>query len=261
MKNKNKPIGIFDSGVGGLTVVNHLLEVLPNENFIFFADSANIPYGNKDKKLLKQLVIDDISFISKFDIKAIVVACNTADSIIDKNIKDFAKVDIIRPIKSTAKLAVKETKNKKIGIMATEATCLSESYIKAIKKIDETIEVYQQPCPLLASYIEDQNCFNNEELMLDLLKQYLSPLLEKEVDTIILGCTHYPLVLKYLTSIAGYINFVSSSLATVLEVKKLLKEKELLSDKVYLREFFTSGDTKEFKEKIDIFITSDVKKN
>lgn len=260
MKNKNKPIGIFDSGVGGLTVVNHLLEVLPNENFIFFADNANIPYGNKNKKHLKQLVIDDIRFVSKFDIKAIAIACNTADSVIDKKIKEIAKVDIIRPIKSTAKLAVKETKNKKIGVMATKATCLSKNYLKAINKYDDTIEVYQQPCPLLAGYIENQNCFNNEELMLEVLKQYLKPLLEKEVDTIILGCTHYPLALKYLTTLAKDINFVSSSLATVLEIEKLLKKKNLLADKIHLREFYTNGDIEEFKEKTDKFITKDINK-
>ena len=102
MEKRNKPIGIFDSGVGGLTVVNHLLEVLPNENFIFFADSANIPYGNKDRKQLKKLVADDINFISKFDIKAIIIACNTADSVISQKIKKLVNVDIIRPIESTA---------------------------------------------------------------------------------------------------------------------------------------------------------------
>ena len=180
MEKRNKPIGIFDSGVGGLTVVNHLLEVLPNENFIFFADSANIPYGNKDRKQLKKLVADDINFISKFDIKAIIIACNTADSVISQKIKKLVNVDIIRPIESTAKAAVEQTKNKKIGIMATNATSLSNSYIKAIKKYDKTIEVYQQPCPLLAGYIENQNYFNNEEIMTDLIKQYLTPLLEKK---------------------------------------------------------------------------------
>ncbi len=260
MEKRNKPIGIFDSGVGGLTVVNHLLEVLPDENFIFFADSANVPYGNKDKKTIKKLVIENIKFVSKFDIKAILIACNTADSIINKEIKNIAKVDIVGPIKSTVKLAVKQTKNKKIGIMATSATCRSKSYIKAIKKCDENIEVYQQPCPLLVSYIEDQNYFNDEEIMLNLLKEYLTPLLEKEVDTIILGCTHYPLALKYLTVLAKDMNFVSSSLAPVLEAEKLLKEKDLTADKIHTREFYTSGDLQSFKEKTDLFITSDIKK-
>lgn len=260
MEKRNKPIGIFDSGVGGLTVVNHLLEVLPDENFVFFADSANVPYGNKDKKLLRKLVINNINFISQFDIKVIVLACNTADSIIDKKIRNIAKVEIVGPVKSTAKLAVKQTKNKKIGVMATTATCLSNSYIKAVKEYDETVEVFQQPCPLLVSYIEDQNYFNNEQLMLDLLRQYLNPLLEKEVDTIILGCTHYPLALKYLTVLAKDINFVSSSLATVLEAEKLLKEKDLLADRVHLREFYTSSDVETFKEKTNLFITSDIEK-
>ncbi|HQB32685.1 MAG TPA: glutamate racemase, partial [Erysipelotrichaceae bacterium] len=104
MENKNKPIGIFDSGVGGLTVVNHLLEVLPKENFIFFADSANVPYGNKDTDTLRKLVLDDIDFICSFDIKALIVACNTADSVIDKKIRDLVPVDIIGPIVSTARL-------------------------------------------------------------------------------------------------------------------------------------------------------------
>ena len=260
MEKRNKPIGIFDSGVGGLTVVNHLLEVLPNENFIFFADSANIPYGNKDRKQLKKLVADDINFISKYDIKAIIIACNTADSVISQKIKKLVNVDIIRPIESTAKAAVEQTKNKKIGIMATNATCLSNSYIKAIKKYDKTIEVYQQPCPLLAGYIENQNYFNNEEIMTDLIKQYLTPLLEKEVDTIILGCTHFPLALKYLTAVANDINFVSSSLATVLETRKLLKKKDLLADTVHIREFYTNADIDDIKKKIDLFITTDIDK-
>lgn len=260
MEKKNKPIGIFDSGVGGLTVVNHLLEVLDKENFIFFADNANVPYGNKDKKTLKKLVNDDIDFISQFDVKAIIIACNTADSIIDQKTKDKFTVDIIGPIKATAKMAVKQTKNKKIGIMATSATCKNRAYIKAIKQLDETIEVYQQPCSLLASYIENKQCFNNEFLMHDLLNQYLNPLLKKDVDTIILGCTHYPLALNYLKDLTQNINFISSSLATVLETKRILEEKELLADKTHIREFYTSGDLDEFKEKINNFIIKDIPK-
>ncbi|MGI6608422.1 MAG: glutamate racemase [Erysipelotrichaceae bacterium] len=260
MESKNKPIGIFDSGVGGLTVINHLLEVLPNENFIFFADSANIPYGNKDKKQLKKLVTDDIKFLSGFNIKAIIVACNTADSVINQEIKKHSKVDIIRPIKSTAKLAVRQTKNKKIGVLATRATCLSNDYLNEIKKHDETVEVYQQPCPLLASYIENQDYFNNREIMTDLIKQYLISLLEKEVDTIILGCTHYPLALEYLKPLAENVNFVSSSLAAVLETEKLLTDKDMLADKVHTRIFYTNADVEEFKQKTELFITADIEK-
>ncbi|HPW54065.1 MAG TPA: glutamate racemase [Erysipelotrichaceae bacterium] len=260
MENKNKPIGIFDSGVGGLTVVNHLLEVLPKENFIFFADSANVPYGNKDTDTLRKLVLDDIDFICSFDIKALIVACNTADSVIDKKIRDLVPVDIIGPIVSTARLASQKTKNKRIGVMATEATCNSQSYIKALSRYDKTTEIYQQPCPLLASYIEDQDCFSNEQVMTDLLKQYLTPLLEKEVDTIILGCTHYPLALKYLTALAPSINFVSSSLAIALETEKLLKKNGLIADKVQTREIYTSGKVKEFKKKTNLFITKNIRK-
>lgn len=244
-----KPIGIFDSGIGGLTVVKQLMKLLPSEQLIYFGDTARIPYGTKSKKLIEQYAIEDARFLLRYDIKALVVACNTASSLAMDVLLDYLDIPVIGVVMPGAEAAIKLTRNKKIGVIGTIATINSNSYTIQIHKRLKEAKVYAQPCPLLVPLVEEG--WLNDEVTIMTLKKYLPEMISEQVDTLILGCTHYPLLDKTIQKIMGnHVKLIDSGKETAKAVKRVLIETNLLnqSDKIGPDKFFISDIPMKFEE-------------
>jgi glutamate racemase len=244
-----KPIGIFDSGIGGLTVVKQLMELLPNEQLIYFGDTARIPYGTKSKKLIEQYAIEDTRFLLQYNIKILVVACNTASSLAMDVLLDYLEIPVIGVVIPGAEAAVELTRNKKIGVIGTIATINSNSYTIQIHKHLKEAKVYAQPCPLLVPLVEEG--WLNDEITIMTLKKYLPEMISEKVDTLILGCTHYPLLENTIQQIMGnHVKLIDSGKETAKAVKRVLIETNLLnqSDKIGPDKFFVSDIPMKFEE-------------
>ena len=188
----NRYIGVFDSGLGGLTAVKEIMKELPNENIVYFGDTGRVPYGTRSEETIMKYVRDDIRFLQSFDVKMIVIACGTASSVALPAIKEECPVPIVGVVDATAYQAVRVTKNKKIGVIGTPGTIKSNSYVKLIQAHDSSIQIYKQACPLFVPIVENGH-FNTPVTKL-LVEEYLSDIRDAGVDTLILGCTHYPLL-------------------------------------------------------------------
>jgi glutamate racemase len=267
MSLSRKAIGIFDSGVGGLTVVKQVFEKLPFENVIYFGDTARTPYGPRSSEIVRKFSVQDISFLSTQGVKLIVVACNTASAVALDYLKKIFQLPLMGVIVPGSKAAVKATKNGRIGVIGTAGTIRSESYTRAIKKIDHKIKVFGYPCPLFVSLAEEG--YINKKATYLIAQEYLTPLKKQKIDTLVLGCTHYPLLKKVISTVIGEkVTLIDSAEETALEVKRILESKDSLnpdksepSYKFYVSDFpekfiqigerFLGGKIKEVK-KIDI---------
>ncbi|MDR3092328.1 MAG: glutamate racemase [Endomicrobium sp.] len=249
-KNKkinNNPIGIFDSGFGGLTVMSAINKALPLESLIYFGDTAHVPYGTKSKNAVIKFSKEIVAFLIEHKVKLIVIACNTASAFALPILQKTLKVPVIGVIEPGSKAAVRVSKNKKIGVIGTEGTVQSGAYLKEINKIKKT-NVYQQACPLFVPLVEEG--WTNSEITNSIVQKYIKPLLNKNIDTLVLGCTHYPLLRKVLEkNINKNIVLIDSAKATTHEVKNVLNQKSLLADgkqKNFLK-FYVSDNPKKFK--------------
>lgn len=203
----NRPIGVFDSGIGGITVLRELAKVFPHESFIYLGDTARLPYGSKSPETVKKYLLQNMKFLISRNVKAIVVACNTASTQVNED--SFEGLPIYNVIDPGAKLACKITENKKIAVLATRATISSDSYTKKIKKIMPEAEVLSQACPLFVPLAEEGWY---EDPVTNLIAfRYLNHLKTSGVDTVVLGCTHYPLLKTAIKKIFGnYVRLVDS---------------------------------------------------
>ncbi len=216
-----KAIGVFDSGVGGLTVVKELIHQLPNESIIYFGDTARVPYGIKSKETIIRFSIENILFLLKQEVKLICVACNTVSSMALPVIRGHFRVPIVGVISPGAREAVYATKNRRIGVIGTKATINSRAYEKEIKTLDSAITVISQACPLFVPFVEEG--WLNERAVEDVAKVYLKPLKDARVDTIILGCTHYPLLKAVIKKVMGSnVVLIDSAKQVATEVKQIL---------------------------------------
>lgn len=217
-----KPIGIFDSGIGGLTVVKQLMHLLPGERLIYFGDTARIPYGNKSKRLIEQYAMEDARFLLQYDVKALVVACNTASSLAMDVLLKNLDIPVIGVVKPGAAAAVRLTRNNRIGVIGTIATISSDAYRHEIERLRPEAQVVGQPCPLLVPLVEEG--WLDDEITRLTLKRYLQPLIEHQVDTLILGCTHYPLLEQAIAATVGAnIQLIDSGKEAARAVKEVLQ--------------------------------------
>lgn len=216
-----KPIGVFDSGVGGLTVVKELIHQLPGEDIIYFGDTARVPYGIKSKETVIRFSIENILFLLKQDVKLICVACNTVSSLALPVIKHHFKVPIVGVIGPGVREAVYATQNKRIGVIGTRGTIKSRAYEDEIKHLDPGIRVTAVACPLFVPFVEEGWLGGNA--VLEVARTYLKPLKENKVDTVILGCTHYPLLKPVIRKVLGeQVKLIDSAKQVAIEVKKIL---------------------------------------
>jgi len=226
-----RPIGVFDSGLGGLTVVKKIAEILPGEDIIYLGDTGRIPYGSRSRDTIIRYAKQDASFLIKFDIKAMVIACNTVCSVAyDTLIKEY-EIPVYEVVGAPASSAVKLTVNNRIGVIGTAATIRSGAYEKAIKKINSGLSVFSVPCPLFVPLVEEGWIDAGDEAALSVAKRYLGKLQEAGVDTLILGCTHYPLLRNVISKIMGSnVTLIDSGAETAKHVAGNLGERKSLGE-------------------------------
>ncbi len=256
----NRPIGVFDSGIGGLTVVNTLIKILPGETIYYVGDTARVPYGNKSKKRIQQFSAEITEWLIKKDCKMIVVACNTVSSLALDYLQLKFSIPIIGVIKPGVDNAVNSTRNFNIGVIGTQATINSNAYGKYLKSINPSIKTVSQSCPLFVPLVEEG--WIDGDIPMSIAKVYLDRIINAEVDTVILGCTHYPLLKGIIQLILGEkINLVDSGQSIAQLVKSELSNNNSLS-KNCLGDIhcFVTDDATSFSSLASRFLNRDIRK-
>jgi glutamate racemase len=244
-----KPIGVFDSGIGGLTVVRALLERLPHENIVYFGDTARVPYGPKSPAVVREYAADDIDILLQHDVKIVVVACNTVSAVALDVVQARARMPVIGVIVPGAQAAARATTRKRVGVIGTYATINSNSYINALRHIDPSVVAYPQPCPLFVPLAEEG--WITHEVTRTIAKEYLFPLTLQKIDTLILGCTHYPVLREAIAGAVGpTVTLIDSGEATAEEVVRVLTGEDLLNSSAHRPnlQFFVSDIPTKFTE-------------
>lgn len=244
-EHKQAAIGVFDSGVGGLTVLKEIGSLLPNENVIYLGDTARVPYGSKPRATVVQYAMEEAEFLSKQRVKALVVACNTICAQAMAELKEAYTLPIIGMIEPAARAAIQLTRSKAIGVIATEGTIKSDVYPQAIKQLDNRIDVYSKACSLFVPLVEEG--LLKGEIPEKVAEMYLSDLKKTPLDVLILGCTHYPFLTEPISRCMGpEVTLLNPARAVASELKQVLSGRNLLSDGAggYRKFFFTSQPRK-----------------
>jgi len=254
-----QPIGVFDSGVGGLTVVRELIHQLPGEDIIYFGDTARVPYGIKSKETVIRFSIEDILFLLKQEVKLICVACNTVSSLALPVIKHHFKVPIVGVISPGVREAVYATQNKRIGVIGTRGTIKSRTYENEIKHLDPAIQITAVACPLFVPFVEEGWFKGN--VVLEVARTYLKPLKDDKVDTVILGCTHYPLLKPVIRKVMGeHVRLIDSAKQVAIEVKKILSVEGMLNkNRRGSHKFYVSDNPEWFSSLAKRFLGKNIK--
>jgi len=247
MVSPNNPIGIFDSGLGGLTVVKEIIKKLPSENIVYFGDTARVPYGSKSKETVTRFSIENTEFLLRLKAKLIVVACNTSSSLSLNSLRARFNVPVIGVISPGVKKAIGVTKNNRIGVIGTRATVASNAYAKELNRQGGANRCLAQSCPLFVPLVEER--WINDKVTYMVARKYLNPLLKKRIDTLILGCTHYPLLKSVIKKVVGRsVRLIDSAEEVAKEAKALLEKKGLLRERKGARHsFFVSDEPMNFK--------------
>ncbi len=251
----SKYIGVFDSGLGGLTVVKELKKVLPDENIIYFGDTGRVPYGTRSNDTIIRYVKSDINFLRSFDIKAIIVACGTASTVALPVIKDKMDIPIIGVVSPTVEAAVCSSKSKRIAVLGTPGTIKSGKYEEQIKQLAPDAYVVNKACTLFVPIVE--NGCTDDDIAYHVCKKYLDEVLRHDIDTIILGCTHYPLLEQTIARIAGDgITLINAGRETARYAKQYLEKYDMLStqkqDMQY--RYYVSDSVDNFSCMADLFL-------
>ncbi|MEO8149934.1 MAG: glutamate racemase [Bacteroidia bacterium] len=255
------PIGIFDSGIGGLTVANAINKLLPKESLIYFGDTAHLPYGEKSPAAIKSYALNISEVLLKHHCKIIVIACNTASALAYKTVKDHVegKVEVVSVIEPTVEFVTANNFAKHIGVIATKATIKSDVYAEEIKKANKSIIVESLATPLLAPMIEEG--FFNNKISKTIINDYLSRPKLKKIDTLILACTHYPLIKPEIENYyKGKVKILDSTEIVAQKVKEKLQASHLLNKgKARKHHFYVSDYTKSFEQSTRLFFTGNIK--
>jgi len=258
---KKAPIGVFDSGVGGLTVAREIMRHLPNENLVYFGDTARVPYGSKSKETIIRYSRQILRFLAAQEVKAVVIACNTASALALDVVREEIDIPIIGVIVPGARAAVYATENKKIGVVGTEATIRSKMYTKIMTDMDPDVAVIGKACPLFVPLVEEG--FAKHKVTEDVIDYYLASMKDIGLDTMILGCTHYPLLRSRIKAYMGEdISIVNPAYETAMDIKEILRSQDLLNegqeDAVPSYEFYVSDAADKFKEFANSILPYDI---
>ncbi len=246
---------MFDSGVGGLTLFKSIKTLLPNENLIYFGDTARLPYGTKSPCVIKNFSLQIARFLESLGIKALVVACHTASSTALEDLKKKTKIPVIGVIEPSAQKAVETTRNNKIGIIGTKTTIESASYQSFIKKANPKINITTVAAPLLVPLVEEG--WIEKNVTRTILKEYILPFKKAKIDTLILGCTHYPILKQFFREeFESRVNLIDASQETALYLKRLLSEKSLINNSTHCPnyKFYVSDDPHKFSVSAQMFL-------
>lgn len=261
-EESQRPIGVFDSGIGGLTVVKELNRLLPNERIIYFGDTARVPYGNKSKETVIDYSLQIAYFLMKKKIKMLVVACNTASSVSLPTLKRHLHIPVLGVIEPGSKAAIENAKNQNIGVIGTLGTINSNSYKKALKKISSKVKITQLPCPLFVQLAEDG--WNKNHIAQAVSDEYLKNFKSLNIDAMILGCTHYPMLKEVIqNSLGKKVRLIDSGVETAKEAKKILEKKGLLNGHKMMERnhsvFYVSDFPHKFKTVSQRFLGKELK--
>ena len=248
--SSNAPIGVFDSGVGGLTVAREIMRQLPEERLIYFGDTARLPYGSKSKATIIRYSRQILRFLESQNVKAIVVACNTATALARPVLQAEATVPVLGVIDAAARVASEKTRNGRVGVVATTATIESSMYTKALKACNPKIQVYGKACPLLVPLVEEG--WIHDSITEEVVNRYIKDMEYKSIDTLILGCTHYPLLRSTFRRVVGEnVILVNPAYETAMELGRVLEKLDLSCDEQVTQagekyEFFVSDAEERF---------------
>lgn len=261
MDNNNMPIGVFDSGLGGLSAVKELMNVLPKENIVYFGDTGRVPYGNRSRDTIKKYAQQDVNFLLSHNVKVIIAACGTVSSVA-KNLGELISVPFTGVVSPTAQAAAKATKNGRIGVIGTTATINSHSYKQELQNIDPQLQVFERDCPLFVPLVENGFTDPQDIIVRSVVEHYTKELIELKVDTVILGCTHYPLLTDAIAKVLGdKVTLIDSGRATALYTAKLLKEHGLqkADDSEGEYSFYVSDTPDNFETMAGMFLSKDIR--
>lgn len=250
-----RPIGVFDSGLGGLTVVHEIREFLPNEQIIYLGDTLRCPYGGRSIEAIKTFSREITSFLLKQNVKMIIVACNTVSAVaLDDIIELAGSIPVLGVVGPGCRAAIHTSVDRRIGVIGTKATIRAGAYGKGIRELDPSVTVFEKPCPLLVPLVEEG--FVNTKVTELVLAEYLTEFIDFGVDTLVLGCTHYPLLSKEIQKVlGGRIEVIDSAWWAARESKQILSDRNELSfERTGHDHFYATDMTEEFTRQASIFL-------
>lgn len=255
----NRPIGVFDSGLGGLTAVRHLHDILPNENIVYFGDTGRVPYGTRSRETIRRYAAEDCQLLLEHDVKFIIAACGTVSSVA-RDVLDSLPVPAIGVVDATAKAALAATRNRRIGVLGTSATIRSASFEKALKSLNETIELTATACPLFVSLVESGWIHTDDDVAVPMVRRYLSDVKSSAVDTLILGCTHFPLLAPIIQAELGpEVALIDSGKETAAACARYLRNNDALAQRDGgTAKYYVSDQPDGFSQVAEIFLGKSV---
>ena len=257
--NKNMPIGVFDSGLGGLTVVKQLQKHLPNENIVYFGDTGRVPYGTKSNHTIEKYTLQDCKFLLSRNVKMIIAACGTASSVAP-NVWQNQGVPNLGVVTPAAKAALKSTQNGKIGVIATSATINTNAFGRVIAEANRAAQIFNKACPLFVPLAENGWTHADDQIAYLTAERYLAPLREHDIDTLILGCTHFPLLVDVIGKVMGDgVTLIDAGVSTAVECERLLREHDLLKkDMDTSHEYYVSDRPQDFSSIAKLCLGRDI---
>lgn len=252
-----RAIGVFDSGLGGLSAVHTLWKILPEEDLIYFGDTSRVPYGGRSREMLLKYARQDVRFLRQFDLKAILIACGTVSTTALPVLETENDLPIVGVVEPTCQWAVSQSHNKKIGLIATKASIHSGAYEAVIAKIDPSVEVFSKACPLFVPLVENGRIRPGDVVIETVANEYLTELKEAGVDTLILGCTHYPLLTDIIQNEMGSdVTLVSAGEESAFDLKRQLKEARMRNDPTHHGQsaFYVSDQAEDFERTATLFL-------
>ena len=254
-------IGVFDSGLGGLSAVKELMNALPFEKIVYFGDTGRVPYGPRSREIINKYALQDARFLQTHNVKMIIAACGTVSSVAGEALREKLNVPYTGVVNPTAYTAVRKTKNGKIGVIGTAATVGSHSYKLRLQKLNPEVRVFEQACPLFVSLVENGIIHRDDQITRLVVRRYMAELKDAGVDTVILGCTHFPLLREAISDYMGEgVTLVDSGFETANYAAKVLREENLLTDDETVKtpSFFVSDTPDGFESVAGLFLGRDM---
>ena len=258
----NRPIGVFDSGLGGLTAIRSLRRILPEEDLIYFGDTSRVPYGNRSRETLLKYARQDVRFLRSFDLKAILVACGTVSTTALPDLQAENDLPILGVVEPTCLRAAAVTKAKRVGMIATQASVRAGAYKRRLAELDGEIQVFSQSCPLFVPLVEGGRFHRGDVVIETVAREYLEPMRTLGIDTLILGCTHYPLLTDIIGDIMGPdVTLVSAGEESAFALKRMLKDSGLRSGEAHQGDaaYYVSDRVESFEEIASWFLQEDLR--
>ena len=257
-----RPIGVFDSGLGGLTAVRSLRKILPEEDLIYFGDTSRVPYGGRSRETILKYARQDVRFLRSFDLKAILIACGTVSTTSLPVLRAENDLPVVGVVEPTCRRAAEMTKNKRVGMIATQASVRAGAYKKLLAELDPEIEVFTKACPLFVPLVENGRFRKGDAVIETVAREYLEPMRDTGIDTLILGCTHYPLLTDIVADVMGpEVTLVSAGEESAFELKRMLKARGLRADENRRGEpeFYVSDRPEDFEQIASMFLRENLR--